>query len=558
MIVFYCFILYAGTKSQTIIKNKVKTMKKIIIVLSFFSLTLFANNNTASTHLDIINGFDTFGNAIKNIAINYIEDVSINKLIDKGIEGMLTDLDPYAEYFTTTNNNEMVIISSGRYFGFGLTYNIIHNKIVVSNVRDNSPAKEVNIRIGDIIVSVDSVLLDSVNVDSTFSTIDKQEVLFKIVRVGLDDTLNIKLAKNIVEVNSVTYSDILDINFTDSVSLPSNIGYIKLEQFTANSYTEFLKAFYELQKRCILEGLIIDLRDNGGGVLDDALKICNMFIPRGSTILTTNGRNSDREYKAVLNPIDTILPLVVLIDSRSASASEVVSGCLQDLDRATIVGNTSFGKGLVQEVFPLTHSHFLKITTAKYYTPSGRCIQKIDHYHNNTTISIDSAKVFYTKKGKKVYELNGITPDIISGIDTINSRLARILIDNYILYNFMTYYLNVVSDGNYNIDTIYNHFINYATDYNNAIYIKTISLLDNIKKIDTNSITAKIIDNTIDSMVLGYKQLLLEDSNTQFAIKKYLEYDYMSRTLSYTNFIKYAILEDKSLKVALKTFLKEK
>ena len=535
-------------------------MKKIIVLFCLSALSLLANKNPASTYLDIINGFDNFGNAVKNIVTNYIEEVSVDNLIKKGIEGMLTDLDPYAEYFTSTNNNDLVIISNGWYFGFGFTYNIMNNKIVVTSIRDNSPAKEVDMKIGDVIVAVDSILLDSANVEKTFSDVTDQKVLFKIARVGLDDTLNIKIKKDEVDVNSVTYSDILDNVFNDSKQLPSNIGYIKLEQFTANSYTEFLKAFYDLQKRCILGGLIVDLRGNGGGVLDDALKISNIFIPRGSTILTTSGRNSEREYKAMSNPIDTTLPLVVLIDDGSASASEVVSGCWQDLDRATIIGNTSFGKGLVQEIFPLTHTHYLKITVAKYYTPSGRCIQKIDHYHNDSVINIDSAKIFYTKKGKKVYELNGIAPDIISGRDTINSRLARILIDNFILHNFMTYYINVLAKGNNddNIDTIYDNFVNYATDYNNAKNVETISLLDSIKKLDTNNITTKIIDNAIDSILLGYKQLLLEDTSTQFAIKKYLEYAYKSRTLTYTNFIKFALSEDKTLKIAIESFIKER
>ncbi|MCL2040184.1 MAG: S41 family peptidase [Bacteroidetes bacterium] len=531
-------------------------MKKIIAIFTFLTLPIFANN-TQKTHLDIINGFDAFGNAVKNITTKYIEDVAVDKLIEKGIEGMLADLDPYAEYFTNSNN-EMVIISNGRYFGFGFSYSVIHNKIVVNNVRDNSPAKDEEMKIGDIIVSADTILLDSANVEKTFADITNQEVLLKIHRIGIKDTLNIRIRKDVVDVHSVTYSDILDITINDSIPSPNNIGYIRLEQFTANSYTEFLKAFYDLQKKCMLEGLIIDLRGNGGGVLDDALKICNMFVPRGSTILTTSGRNANREYKAMLNPIDTLLPLVVLIDGGSASASEVVSGCLQDLDRATIIGNTSFGKGLVQEVFPLTQTHFLKLTTSKYYTPSGRCIQKIDHYHNNDTTSIDSAKVFYTKKGKKVYELNGITPDIFSDKDTIHSRLARIMLNNHVLYNFMTYYLNVVAKGQDDIDTIYSNFINYATNYDNARYIKTIALLDSVKKVDTNAITHKIIDNTIDSILLGYKQLLAENSNTQIAIKKFLEYDYKSRTLNYKNYLKFAILEDKTIKVALEAFLKDK
>ena len=535
-------------------------MKNKILLFLLLSISLMAKDRS-EYQLDIMTGFDVFGNAKKTILNYYIEDVSIDTLIKTAIEGMLSDLDPYSEYFSSGKSNDLNVITNGNFFGFGFSFRIIHNKIVLTRVRDNSPAERVGFKIGDIIVSVDSVVLDSANVDNFFIGIDKEEVNFKVVRIGLKDTLNITATKDTLYINAVTYSDIFDSG--------NNIGYIKLEQFTVNSYSEFLKAFYDLQRKKMLDGLIIDLRGNSGGVMNEALKICNMFVPFGALLLTTKGKNHSREYNAMLSPVDTSLPIVVLIDDESASASEIVAGCLQDLDRATIIGSTSFGKGLVQEVFPLSVSKFLKLTTAKYYTPSGRCIQRINYLHNSTAdnnsinsvegdnLENDSTRIFYTKNGKEVYELNGIRPDIVVEKDTIRSRLTRMLIDASITHNFISYYVNVMPNNDISetlINNLYDSFVVYATNYENAKYIKTISDLNMIKKTDSNARIVAIINTAIDSVLLEYKNILLEDEQTVYAVKKFLEYDYVMRTLNYGNVIKYSLREDKILKAALENF----
>ena len=510
----------------------------LLFVMFFVSLNA---NDKSENQLDIMAGFDVYGNAVKNILNYYIDELPIDSLVRTGIEGMLNDLDPYSEYFSSQASNELNVITNGKYFGFGFSFKVANDRIILTRIRDNTPAKNVGFKIGDIILSVNDISLhNSQDFDKIIGEFGAESVNFKVLRIGNNDTLNISLAKDTIIINAVTYFDMLD----------KDIGYIKLEQFTINSYSDFLRAFYDLQKRRELKGLIIDLRGNSGGIMQEALKICNMFVPRGSLLLTTKGRNYEREYKATASPIDTLLPLVVLIDDESASASEIVAGCLQDLDRATIIGNNSFGKGLVQEVFPLSSSRFLKLTIARYYTPSGRCIQKINY--SNDKIEDDTTHIFHTKKGNEVYDHNGIKPDIIVELDTLKSQLAKMFFESFILYDFVTYYINV--SNNADTANIYDSFVVYASDYNNVKNIKTISNLNSIRTLDTNNKIIKIIDSAIDSMLSEYRQMLLENEYSKYAIKRILNYDYKMRTLSHNNFIKYTLERDKSIKIALENF----
>jgi carboxyl-terminal processing protease len=523
--------------------------------------TLYCGDSQQQFH--IMQAFDVYGNAIKQILNNSLYDVEVDSLLCKSMEGMMSYLDPYAEYFTAEEDNEMSIVATGKYFGYGFGFRNINSQMVITVIRSNSPAANAGIVIGDIIYSVDSTIITDVEQLDRLLLASSDETLFRIIRRGVSDTLSFIASKDTINIQSVTIYKLLS----------GNIGYIKLEQFTANSYFEFRDAFYALSKHGVMDGLVVDLRGNGGGILQEATKIVNMFIPINSPIVATKGKGKDeiRVYRAIFQPVDTTLSLVVLIDEESASASELMAGCLQDLDRATIAGNTSFGKGLVQEVFDLNYNRLMKMTTARYYTPSGRCIQKIDYNENKEwrqkqkigknvysplstpspnkneidTASIGSEHIFYTHSGRKVYEQNGIIPDVFIAGDSITSKLAMELIASYTIFDFANYYCNtnLIDSNGFDADEVYTNFVSYVCDSDRA-YLSAIQLLDSLISISTTSNEQAILSNTKAALTKEYREYLFTDAITKQEITRQLVLAIKYRLLSASQFYNYILQED--------------
>ncbi len=502
-------------------------MKKVILptvlVLVVLLYSVGKANSKSDNYLQINKAFEIYGNAVKGILNNYIDAIPIDVLMTKSIEGMLGKLDPYAEYFSENDSNEIEFITDGNYIGFGFSVMLIDSMLTIVRIRDNTPAYNAGLRVGDIIYSIDNQIVIN-NGDIHEFTRNSQSGVksdFCILRIKNSysyaasifyDTLNYNIRRELLHLPSVTTTTVL----------PGSIGYIKIERFSRKCANEFLAAYNTLKQNDSITALIIDLRGNPGGVLSEAVEICEMFVPIGSKIVSIRGRHEyfSDEYISQKEPIDTTQPIAILIDSSSASASEILAGALQDLDRAVIIGHTSFGKGLVQRVINLSDNTALKLTTAKYYTPSGRCLQKInyssdavDSSKNSTPVLADTS-IFFTRNGRKVFELNGIKPDMEIKAEKNTSTID--ILSNYMLFfKFANMYCAEIEKNRFDFeltDDVYSRFVNFATTKNTINKLKTIKQLENIldSKAFSNS-TELAINNLIATMQDDLKNNLLTD-----------------------------------------------
>lgn len=362
-------------------------------------------------YFQISKNIDLFGKVYKEISLNYVDNINPEQFMRAGIEGMLNTLDPYTIFIDGDKKDEIDLITNGKYGGVGISIGVRGNSVTVVEVLDGYSAQRQGIRIGDEIIAADSVKITPENIDDVSKLVKGEPgtpVNLTIVRNEERDTINFNLIREEVIVKNLTYYGFMPEN--------SNNVYLKLSSFSRSAASEVLDALKELKAKKEIKSIVLDLRGNPGGLLDVAADICDKFLPKGDLIVTTKGRDDANinHYYADQEPIVGKSRLVVLINSGSASASEIVAGAIQDHDRGVIVGTKSYGKGLVQTITPLSYNSSLKITTAKYYTPSGRCIQKINYAENNKVIanadSILNSK-YLTDNKRPVYGAGGISPD---------------------------------------------------------------------------------------------------------------------------------------------------
>lgn len=376
---------------------------------------------------------DIFASLYKEININYVEDTDPAILMRSGIDSMLEGLDPYTEYVPESEIEEYKLkYVSTQYGGIGAGTVSIDKKLYVNEVLEGNPAHKQDVRPGDLIMSINDI--------ATFGKDRNQISLLLRGPKGSSVKLKLDRAGQILD-KVVTREEIKQPNVSYSGMLSNQVGYIKLDKFLENSGQEVKDALVAINKQQP-KGLILDLRNNGGGILQEAVKIVNLFVPENLLLVVQKGRNPAKtvRYESVSKPIALELPLVVLINGSSASASEIVAGALQDLDRAVIVGQRSYGKGLVQQAFNLPYNSLVKITVAKYYTPSGRCIQALDYGHKDQNgiaekYADSMMKAFQTKGGRTVYNGNGIYPDILIA-PTTYSALTQTLSANNLFFDF--------------------------------------------------------------------------------------------------------------------------
>ncbi|MDR1809349.1 MAG: S41 family peptidase [Prevotella sp.] len=426
----------------------------------FLSVTLFLYCNvhaqdSETRYFDINKNIEIFNSVVKELDLFYVDSLDINKSVQSGIVNMLAELDPYTNYITEKEMDDFKFITTGEYAGIG-SYIMARKigdsyRVMISGPYENMPAAKAGLREGDIILTVDgedmTQLKDAkvassdpsygAKLSSQVSSMLKGRagtiVKVKVERPGEKKPLEFKITRENIQVSAVPYYGVLE----------NNTGYIAFTGFTDKSALDAKRAFLELKKQGI-QSLILDLRGNGGGILEEAVQLVNFFVPRGEIVLSTKGKlkQTDRIYRTTVAPIDVEIPMAVLVDRGSASAAEIVSGALQDLDRAAIVGERTYGKGLVQVTRELPYGGSLKVTTSKYYIPSGRCIQAIDYTHRNEDGSVgripDSlTTVFKTSAGREVRDGGGIVPDITIKEDKTPS-IAYYMLTQYIIFDFVT------------------------------------------------------------------------------------------------------------------------
>lgn len=409
---------------------------------------------------DVKKNLKLFGELYKYIADRYVEEVHPHELMRAGIDGMLERLDPYTVFYEGEESSDLDVLMTGQYGGIGISIGMKKSNITVISTMDGSPAQRAGIRPGDRIIAVDGISAQNMRLEHLSLKVKGEpgtELILTIQRENAPEPVDFRLKREIILVDNISYSGFV----------APEIGYVRLARFSKTATSDLMKSLQEL-KRDSLRGMILDLRGNSGGMLDAAVEIANFFIRKGERITYTKGKalESARYYDAVYEPVLEKIPLVVLVDGGSASASEIVAGAVQDLDRGVIIGEQTFGKGLVQTVYPIQDKSMLKITTAKYYTPSGRCIQKEqypfkrvprksaadrddegkDDPDTGNVTKEDSLprlerQMFYTKNRRPVYASGGVTPDIEIRPDTLSAYHADILKQGF-LFDFATHFVS--------------------------------------------------------------------------------------------------------------------
>ena len=392
-------------------------MKKLFIVfclwiLAFGGAAVAQNNSDKDHNFKVAKNLETFSAIYKYLDLMYVDTLNADEVVGNGINYMLHSLDPYTVYYPEDKVKDLDLMISGKYAGIGavIRYNFAIKNTIIDQPYENMPASEAGLKKGDIILAIgDSSMVgkDVSYVSNRLRGDAGSRFVLTIKRPSTGKKMKFKITRRSIQLPAVPYYGLQD----------DGVGYLNLNSFTTDCSKDVRRAFLDMKKQG-MKSLVLDLRNNGGGSLQEAINIVNMFVPKGITLVKTIGKieRANKEYKTTVEPIDTVMPIVVLVNDETASASEITSGSLQDLDRAVILGTRTYGKGLVQVSMDLPYNANLKLTTSKYYIPSGRCIQAINYKHSNggyTEHVPDSlTHVFYTADGREVRDGGGIKPDI--------------------------------------------------------------------------------------------------------------------------------------------------
>lgn len=432
-----------GNNLNSMIKTRVqhqihKHRKGILCILIALPIALMSAR-VADNYFEVSKNMEIFTDVYKELNIYYVDDTKPGAMMKSGIDAMLRSLDPYTVYYPESKIEDAMFMQTGQYGGIGTLVNTINGKITITEPYQNYPAAKSGLLAGDVVIKVDGVNVEGKVHDDISDMLTGQpgsKVTITIMRPGESSPRQIELTREEIKVPDVPYYGMMD----------KTMGYIKLNSFTQTASSEVKAAFLALKKQNMTE-LVLDLRGNGGGLMREAINIVNFFVPKGTEVVRTKGKISEwnKTFYASVEPIDTQIPIVVLVDGMSASASEIVSGSLQDLDRAVVVGTESYGKGLVQQTKDLAYNTKLKLTVAKYYTPSGRCIQRLDYSHRDketgkvTAVADSAIKSFKTKSGRTVFDGRGISPDRPLPDDAAPHVLVA-LVENWVSFDWANQY----------------------------------------------------------------------------------------------------------------------
>lgn len=420
-------------------------MKKVLISLLMVLLAAPAFAQIDRDHdFKTAKNMDIFNSIYKNLDLMYVDTLDAEEVVGNGIKAMLGSLDPYTTYYPEEKVNELKNMLTGKYAGVGavVRYNFQLQRVCISEPYENMPAAEVGLKKGDVILSIDNE--DMTNKDVAYVSDHLRgdpgtSFILKVKRPSTGKTLKVKITRRTIQMPFLPYYGMLEGGF----------GYINFNSFTDNCAKDVRRAFIDLKKQGA-KGLVFDLRNNGGGSVSEAVSIINMFLPKGKTVLKMQGKlqRSNKEYKTSVEPVDSVMPMVVLVNGNSASASEIMSGSLQDYDRAIILGTRTYGKGLVQTTMDLPYNGQMKLTTAKYYIPSGRCVQALNYKHSKggyvEHVPDSLTKVFYTANGREVRDGGGVKPDVEVKPDSLPNiafYLAGARDSNEVMLNYEVDYI---------------------------------------------------------------------------------------------------------------------
>lgn len=405
-------------------------------VTALHSLAQAPDDHQDRRYYDINKNIDIFNSVLRELDLFYVDSIEVDHLVQSTIHNMLTRLDPYTEYYTEENMGDLQFLTTGEYAGIGAIISYNNGQVVINEPYEGLPADKAGLKAGDAILEIDGEDMRQATVKQVsdkLKGIPGTLLKLKIQRPGEKKVRSLAIEREKIEMDPITYAEVND----------AGIGYFHFGSFTTHSADRVRETVINLREKGA-SSLIMDLRGNGGGILDEAVEVVSLFVPKGEEIVSTKGKVKqwDRSYHTQNQPLDEVIPIVVLIDTGSASASEIVAGALQDLDRAVIVGNRSFGKGLVQTPRDLPYGGNIKITTSKYYIPSGRCIQALDYSRRNPDGSVarvpDSlTNLFHTRNGREVRDGGGITPDVTLPQKS-SGTIAYYLMTGNLIFDFVT------------------------------------------------------------------------------------------------------------------------
>lgn len=532
-----------------------KGLLSVALFLGFLCLSssLFAQ----SQHFRLGKSLDIQLNVLRELSVLYVDTLDLDKILLSSTESMLQSLDPYTVLIREEDNENLEMMTTGSYGGVGaMIRKDSTGGVLITEIYENSPAHKYGLSAGDVILYIDTTCVKNLKIDecsSMMKGVAGSKVKFRVKRFRTEQIEDIILTRERIHFPDVVYSGFVN----------DTTGYIRITGFTVGGSSDVRKALLKLKESDNLKKLVIDLRGNGGGILDEAVGIVSLFVPRGTTVVSSLGKYkpADIVYKTKEEPVDLDLPITVLVNSGSASASEIVAGALQDLDRATIVGTRTFGKGLVQSIRDVGYNHKIKLTTAKYYIPSGRCIQAIDYSHKNEDGSVASVpdslmKEFKTVGGRTVYDGGGIMPDIVVD-QKIYSRPVVSLIYSDILNDYsMLYYkenLSISAPREFSLtDQEYDMFVTWALD-KDFDYRSTSEIeLSRFKAIAQREGTYAQLKDYIDSIESGVKnskEIVFQKYKNE--IKSLLEEEIVNRYYFQRGRVEKMILSDNQLLKAI-------
>ncbi len=501
---------------------------KNTFLIFLFTITISAQSNN-DLYFNISKSIDLFGKVYKEITLEYVDEIDPNKFMLAGIKGMLDALDPYTVYIDESSQKDIDLMTTGKYGGIGATIGLRNDKITVVDLIEGYSAQRQGLRIGDVITKIDSIEVTKENYDD-LSLYMKGEpgtiVSLTVERDGVEGKLIFNLVREEVQVKNLTYYGF--------VPKESHNAYLKLSSFNRTAGEEVKDALMDLSSQKEIKSIVLDLRGNPGGLLDAAIDVADKFIAKGELIVSVRGRDEDdvTEYFANEEPIAGEASLIVLINDGSASASEIVAGAIQDHDRGVILGETSFGKGLVQNVIPLTATTSLKITTGKYFTPSGRSIQKKDYTHKSDVFVNALGKLvkaeFRTDSNRVVYSGGGIEPDTVV-TNNSESDLIQSLVAQGVFFKFATNFFNTnknIDWKNLDKNELFERFKEYFSE-NNVFYTPKVErILDDLKEeLKKESFEGKIKKefSEFENDLLSYKKSELDIHKDEVLANLHLE-----------------------------------